>query len=238
MPRPLKEILAELRELITGEYTIDSLAADMQSQQASGWPELYQQIFNAGHKKATGQNGSEIRAIEKKLEEEQNTNATLRAQIKKLEEKAPDAATLRQEYETREANLRKDFEGQLAAARGEALSEKRKTRSQKLIDALEKLDVRKEFAQREARDYEDRFDFDDKNQPIVLQIGQRIPYSGSEDEAINALARDIRKNVPEWALGTTMKDRGAGNRNEGPSGGGAPPEELRDKKIRTGDYAL
>jgi predicted RNase H-like nuclease (RuvC/YqgF family) len=247
MPRVLKDILTELRELVTGDYTIDNLAADVQDEQKGGWPQLYQLIFNAGHKKATAQGGEDVRGIERKLEDANNTIKKHEATIKKLEEKVPDAAQLRQEYETREANLRKELEADVNRWKDKATTGFRMTRSQKLARELSNDEnlLQPEYASDVSETkYADRFTEDEKGEPIVLQLGQRIPYAAAnEDEAIKLLAKDIKKVTPAWALRSNVA-RGSGYRgSEGPAGGpasqrGEPQEEARLQKLKTGDYAL
>jgi len=244
MPRALKDILAEMRELITGDYTMVSLLDDLQKQD-NGWPELHQQIFNAGHKKATAAGGQDIRTLEKKLSDEQDVSEGLRKQIKRLEEKAPDAAALRQEYETREANLRRDYEGRIGQLEGQVTTGYRMTRAQKLAKELSNDENRlePEYAMDLAETkYADRFTEDEKKQPIVLQLGQSIPYAAlTEDEAIKLLAKDIMKGIPSWAPRRQTVDRGAGNRGDGPGGQNIPPRSQPDSKAAkaaTGDYAF
>jgi hypothetical protein len=238
MPRPLSEILAEARELVTGDYTIESLAGDVQK----GWPELHQFIFNGGHKKASAQHGSDIRAVEKKLEDEQAVSEGLRKQIKKLEEKVPEAAQLRQEYETREQNLRKEFETKLTEANGKVEQLDRGSGIQKLIDELSNDEnlVHRPYAKDLAEGrFADRFTRDEKGTRMVLQIGQKIPYAAAtEDEAIKLLAKDIAKTVEPWGKRSGV-ERGGGLRNEGPAGGERvkAPEDIKTQKKSTGDYA-
>jgi chromosome segregation ATPase len=246
MPRALKDILTELRELVTGDYTIDNLAADVQDEQKGGWPQLYQLIFNAGHKKATAQGGEDVRGIERKLADANETIEAQKKAIKKLEEKVPDAAQLRQEYETRETNLRKELEAETNRWKDKATTGFRMTRSQKLARELSNDEnlLQPEYASDISESkYADRFTEDEKGEPIVLQLGQRIPYAAAnEDEAIKLLAKDIKKVTPTWALRSNVA-RGSGYRgSEGPAGGGggnnAPTDEARLQKLKTGDYAL
>jgi predicted RNase H-like nuclease (RuvC/YqgF family) len=239
MPRSIAEILTELREHVTAEHPMEALVGEVQK----AWSEFHQFIFNSGHKKATGQNGEDIRTLERKLTEEQDRVKERDKTIAKLQEKVPDSAALRTEFEERERKLKEEHQKQLDTLTGDLKGERRKGRVQKLIDELtnDVNMVQPDYARDHVdAKYLDRFDFDEKGQPIILQVGQRIPYSATnEDEAIKALAKDIKKSIPSWAL-RSGAERGGGQQNDGAGGGqkGQPPAELRDKKAATGDYSI
>lgn len=203
---------------------------------------LAQVLIDVGAGKKKGEVDKDIERITKERDDAIGERDELTTELEELKKKTPNTQEI-------EAGVTKRFEkkiaekdAKIAELSGSLTGERRATRMTRLARRLEsehRIDPEWTETALDAK-YSDRLVFGEDGTAKVLQLGGTEAYDAeSEDAAIEKLAADIAKKVPERFVLTGADSGGGVGNGTGNRGGSsaANRQKLIDEKRKSGEYA-
>lgn len=232
----LEEILAALKAEIGDDKEKAKAAAESMRGTV---PIVAQVLIDAG----AGRKGGELARQITRLEQERDNAIAERDEattaLEELKTKTPNAAEIEAGVKARYEKKLKDAQDENAQLKGDLTSERKGTTLGRLRRRLEqehRVDPEWTETALDSR-YGNRIEIGADGAKKILQLDGTEAYDGSEDEAIEKLASDIAKKVPERWI-TTNADSGGGVGGGGGRSNGKPNEKQVESKRRSGAYAL
>lgn len=170
---------------------------------------LYQRIFNDGHKAASGKLGKESESLSEKLKTLEEEKSQLLQEMKSLREDKPDLDQLKKQYETalqaKDQEIQKkekEWSERYSALETSVKDEKLNRLKTEVISSLKDKVIDQEYARIRASDPDllKRIKFEEAGTAIYQRDGV-TPYSIPEGESVaGVIVKEILPTIPKSLL--------------------------------------
>jgi hypothetical protein len=198
---------------------------------------VYQVIYQKGFDTATARADERVTAAQAALTAAERKVTERDTRVAELERKAPDSAALKAEYETRENVLKEQHKTELQKAQqaleAERWSSVRKDLRREFTDTVEGLGMDPIIADSilVQPDVRERFQWNTKGEPEVLQLGTKVPIQPTDKKtAVRLLAEELSKPVDKKYF-KAKGDGGAGATGAGAGGTGSGGKSVVEQTL-------
>lgn len=178
---------------------------------------VYQPVFNDGHGVATVAATAEKQRLEQRVSQAEEGRKQAEGELAKYKQEQPQLAQIDQQYK---AKL-EEKEREIAKLKETHATEKKGSRLDRTVSRLQAMlnqwvDADKVETMLSTKAVRDRLQFDENLALRVLQKGQQIPFAGTEEEQLKALAEELKGTVDSKFLLSGVQE---GTGTEGAAGG-------------------